>query len=125
MGSLNNPGGAGVKFITFDRDITAITGNVSYTGVGFQPSCIIFLATITGNLASIGMSDGTLQRCIKANDSNQALVSITHALNCVSAAVAGQTGVVASMDTDGFTITWTKFGAPGAGTINVMAVCIP
>jgi hypothetical protein len=37
--------------------------------------------------------------------------------------VQGQTAVVASYDSDGFTLTWTKHGSPSAATLTVNAIC--
>lgn len=123
MHGISNPPPPVAKYITFTRDREAASGDVSYTGVGFRPTAVLFLATITGNLASIGMSDGTNHKLIKSLDTTAIQVLTTKAISCVTNANVGQSAVLASFGSDGFTLTWTKEGAPAAGTIVVMAVC--
>jgi hypothetical protein len=105
------------------RDLTASSGDVSYTGVGFTPKAVIFFGTVDGAAAMFfGMSTGA--------STNKGLFD----RQLVSAATWGVTGTLAiynvqgsgnehyakikSFDADGFTLTWTKVSSP-TGTLKV------
>ena len=45
------------KIITDSRDMTAVSGDVAYTGVGFKPSVILAFASDGAAASSIGFSD--------------------------------------------------------------------
>ena len=100
------------------RDMTAASGDVAYTGYGFQPtSLIIFAIQSSGVGRSWGMSDSSIaERCIarRAAETNFAGYS-----NIVEILENGSTvnyvyAVVKTYDADGFTLTWTKLGNPTA-----------
>lgn len=116
---INNPPPLVAKSITFTRERDAVSGNVSYTGVGFTPTAIVFLASIA-NTGSVGMSDGTNHKSL----SPAVGLSSSFCIRSCEGGPIGQDALVASMDADGFTLTWTKQGAPAAGTISVIAVCV-
>lgn len=118
---INNPPPLVAKYISFTRDITAATGNVSYTGVGFTPTAIIFIADKGSTYGSIGMSSDTLDKCLFVD---AGAVSMQAYGIMVQTGGAGQIATLLSLDADGFTLAWTKQGAPAAGTVTVLAVCI-
>jgi len=118
-------GSAIFKVGSLTRDMTAVTGNVGYTGLGFTPVAIIFYATVSGvaGLASWGFSDVTTQVNIAGNPA-LAWSFIVGGATCIklyskASPITGQDALIASLDADGFTLTWTKQGTPGARTANV------
>lgn len=113
-------GGNSARHLSFTRERDANSGDVSYTGVGFRPGAVLLVATIGGN-GSIGISDGTNHKALSPDLG----LSSSFCIRCGTAGPVGQDAIVASMDDDGFTLTWTKQGAPAAGTITVIAVCVP
>lgn len=109
--------------IAATRDMTAASGNVAYTGVGFQPTSVIAIASINATLvASWGFVDSAL------TDYGRSLLSLgtngNHYVNQNLIYLAldtsnNQQAYVASYDADGFTLTWTKTGSPtGTGTLS-------
>lgn len=114
------------QHIQSTRDMTAASGNVAYTGVGFTPKCLVVYGFIDGNaLLSIGMSTGTTENCVArdggASASQNKIPVIVYA-DPTGTAAGYQLATVSSVDADGFTLAWVKFGAPtGTLTLNVMA----
>jgi hypothetical protein len=112
---------------TFTRNSGTASGNVAYTGVGFQPSFIIFFGSIDtlqdffmgGGTASAGQSlynnfsNGT-------GTSNQA-VPFYFVRNIGGGNSDIQSATIASMDADGFTLTYTRTRT-GTGTSNTINV---
>ncbi|MHB9161539.1 MAG: hypothetical protein ACYC6W_11755 [Nitrosotalea sp.] len=108
---------------TFQRDISAATASVGYTGVGFKPTSISMVGLMIGTNTSNfwGMCDqGT-----KGNGIYQTNIPQSGLLNDLgsNSILFGQSsqnsyisGTVASYDSDGFTVTYSKTGAP-AGTL--------
>jgi len=111
----------GLKIGSFTRDTAAASGDVAYTGVGFKPSVVIFIAGHSTTSASIGISDGTTHGSIYARTANG---METYAFSLSDAAGSNwQLAIIKSMDADGFTLTWTKGGSPsGTDTINYLAI---
>src|SRR3990167_97183 len=125
-----NLGQPGMIIITLTRDLTAANGAVAYTGVGFTPRFVVFISGNAGSSdarGSIGVDNGTNAYCLFGNaggtggsfsiDSNDSIVGNT------SEGVTSQVGHITTLGTDGFTITWTLAGSPGAGTFTVVALC--
>lgn len=113
----------------FTRDMTAASGDVSYTGIGFIPTFITIVAGAEGSAAaSWGAYDGTTQNCIRQIPVTDAsgLAHMEQAATIIhlkpSTAANQQTAIVKTFDADGFTLTWTKTGTP-TGTANLMAIC--
>jgi len=107
---------------TLSRDMTAASGNVAYTGIGFRPSYILFLAGVTATAAiSIGFDDNINTERHLANLHEQTpdtwQVGGSSCINVRTASSAVQIAVISSFDSDGFTLTWTKFNSPPAGTL--------
>lgn len=104
----------------FSRDISLASGTQIVTGVGFKPSAIIFLAGIANQQsASIGIVDDGLG----ANDNASLLfghdgtadnISSSGTISIKFFVTAGDNyrGSVTALNSDGFTITWTKTGSP-------------
>ena len=95
---------------TFTRITNAASGNVSYTGVGFKPSAIILIGGIdTVNEKCWGFGTAAAGRNLYSDSSN-ANTSSANIFRFVRLAET-QSAIVASMDSDGFTLTWTFSGA--------------
>jgi len=116
--------GSTVTIGNFTRDMTAASGGVSYTGVGFTPKFVIFLGAVAGDVSgSWGWGDTSNQGAMFRNDGTaDETISTTTAINIQTGVGASQTAVVSSLDSDGFSLTWVKGGGPtGTGTVTYMA----
>jgi len=106
------------KITSTTRDMTAGSGNVSYTGVGFDPTAFVLSALHSnGKDRSMGFVDSNAS-IASTISYNGGTVGGGDSLNLVYLQTAG--GVVQqarspSFITGGVTLTWTKTGAP-AGT---------
>jgi hypothetical protein len=101
---------ASVKIGTFTKSLTNASGDEAYSSVGFQPKYIIFLSG-SANYRTFGFSDASTHHCAYRNGDEDA--SSTSACIYFENGVNGEyTGIVKSMDADGFTITWTKTSTP-------------
>lgn len=123
-GGAEYPVSGGAKAVTFTRDMTTATGTQAVTGVGFTPTAIVFVYTISGTAQEgVGFSDSS-----KAGR-NRNYLSPTGwfvGAQAISASVSSgnyQIGDVSTYDSDGFTISWTKAGSP-TGTLTVYALCL-
>jgi hypothetical protein len=107
-----------IKIGTITRNQTLDSGDVAYTGVGFKPREVDFLSSngASGIVGAIGWDDGTTH-CSMNVLSGQTVVLCDRSINASDGATWAQYGYIKSMDADGFTITWVKFGSPPAGTI--------
>lgn len=112
------------KIITFTRDGTAASGDVSYTGVGFMPSKIHFFMSVNGTLyKSDGFTDSTkTSSSIYQSAANVYWNSGSPVIYSNQSSWA-QSSILKSFDADGFTLTWTKISSPTAGTMSIMAIC--
>ena len=121
----------GMKIGTLTRDMTAASGDVAYTGVGFKPSIILFLSGPESAGASAGNAVGidsaaahfVIGQCKDAGSAVAfyfALAGYSVYLNVDSANY--QRALVKTLDNDGFTLTWEKGGSPtGNGTVYYLA----
>lgn len=108
--------GANFKVNSTTRDMTAASGDVSYTSVGFKPKAIIFIAIVdAGPLSSIGFDDATGHKSILMQAADTWSYSTAYSIF-----ISGtQKAIVKSFDSDGFTLTWTKESSP-TGTAQIM-----
>ena len=116
----------GIKIGTFTRDTAAATGTQAVTGVGFKPSNIIFIGGVTASTQiSIGIDDGTVHYSlvnIEGETATHWALNSTRSIAIIQAAGINYHGNIDSLDSDGFTITWTKAGEKtGTATIYYMA----
>jgi hypothetical protein len=97
--------------------MTAASGDVSYTDVGFAPKAIDFLAVIDlTKFASWGFDDGTNHRSLLLYGANYSYGS-GHCIY-LNDTTKGQKALIKTWDADGFTLTWTKEGSP-TGTAQI------
>ena len=112
------------KIVQFTRDISAADGNVSYTGVGFTPTAIIFLGEIDATTGwSIGSSIGTEGAIYAIAGTNVMGENNAKCLSFFSSATDKEEVDLLSFDADGFTLTYTKAGTPSAVTAYIKAIC--
>jgi hypothetical protein len=118
------------KIYQATRVLSAASGNVAYTGLGFKPSFIQFqLAAIGGNIwGSIGQSDGVLNTSLTTQVgttlSEYYQNTIAGFASDNASGSSNQQFTLASFDLDGFTLAWVKAGTPTA-TFNMTAICYP
>ena len=97
------------------------------TGVGFEPSVIIITAAIdvgTEIAWSIGFGKVGQNMCIYRQHDNAVTHHNTMCIYWFEAAAADAwTGYITAVGADGFTITWTKTGAPS--NIGIVYLCLP
>jgi len=111
--------------LTVSRNLPDVDNQVAYTGVGFRPTVLIFHgAGLNIDDASWGFYSGTTptQGAVQeyANLFTQnpgALIRQGHALGAYVDAT------VVSLDADGFTLQWTKTGAP-VGQLQGSMICL-
>lgn len=100
----------------FDRDMTLAAGSQAITGVGFIPSSIIFFSVKHASYeASWGFSNDTADKCVFDNNGNTTDTRATGTAQSIWCETDGSnwTGAtISSLDSDGFTLTWTKGGSP-------------
>jgi len=116
-----------IKIGTFTRDITAATGDVSYTAIGFIPKAISFFGGIDGTkIGSFnGYDDGTNHYAIGSSSgevAGQNGVQLLKSIFLEEGAGKFQIAYVKSFDSDGFTLTWEKVGSPSAGTAYIFCI---
>ena len=122
-GSLAEWQGTWFKVGSLTRDMTAVSGSVAYTGVGFKPKAIAFTGGVnaTTDIMIAGFDDGTTRGATAFNPGSAGTGQINGSSSVFlpSAAATSQMAVVTTFDTDGFTLTWTKTGSPSAGTATI------
>lgn len=122
------------KVVTITRDLTAGTGSVAYTGVGFVPTVCLTAGTVgasVGYTTYLGVSDSGLVQGMVGSANNGGASITTTSQNTTafirevnsSAFTDLQTGTVTSYDADGFTISWVKTGSP-TGTMTAYVLCL-
>ena len=115
------------KIVTFTRLLSLATGTQSITGVGFTPRLIQFQVGIldnsaTGGWASAGESDGVSNYCLEFWPGGAQTFLLGIAGIQRDNASNYQELSVASMDADGFTLSWARVNAPVA-TATIVATC--
>jgi len=98
--------------------------NVAYTGYGFLPSALLILTQLDGKPKwSIGIGNAaTKYGVIIENNANVTLSSFFGQVE--TSAGNSQSFTVNSLDADGFTLRWTKTGAPAAGTAYLLVLAL-
>lgn len=114
----------GYTMMTFSRDMAAVIGNVSYTGLGFKPRLLLFFGGKPGtSTASFGLDDATAKYVLYTSNTGVFQVSAsTVSINLYEYNVGSQRAKVLSMDSDGFTLFWEKAGSPvGTAYVHCLA----
>lgn len=115
------------KVGSFTRDLTAASGAQAVTGVGFTPKAVVFLSAVSSSAEmSVGATDGANMGYLEDQQNITGatwLAGSGAVIGLVQSNVDFSRAVIASMDADGFTLTWTKTGAPaGTGTVLFLAL---
>ena len=116
---------------TFDRDMTAATGTQAVTGPTFRPTVLLVHGTTAGQVGEMSMGYGTAngQASWLANrygvvantwwpDSNGDFIAV------YESSTNAQFGTLNSFDVRGFTVGWTKYGTPSAGSYTTQYVAM-
>jgi hypothetical protein len=116
------------RFVSFTRDLTAATGSVAYTGIGFIPTTIIIFGAIASTtFSSFGFADVNRSEGAMAGGA-VAIGQWTYNTTAIYIAsevtfANNQTGSVSAYSQDGFSISWVKTGSP-TGTAQFYALCL-
>ncbi len=101
--------------IAIGNDVRSTAGVQIITGVGFKPSVVIFLAcdVLTGlRNWSVGYDNLSARGCLCTyDDSVSQDTTIVDSLYVRRSAAANLVGHITSLQSDGFTITWTLMAA--------------
>ena len=119
MKGLSIPPFLGGKFGSFTRDMTAASGNVSYTGLGFRPRGLIIQGGVDQStlVLFMGMTDFAGKSSIQCQSGALATLRILNSYIVYLGDAAGSQYVdTPTADADGFTFNWMKSGTPGANT---------
>ncbi len=117
------------KVISATRDMTAASGNVAYTGVGFIPTTILVLGQLGGDVngfwgfAGNSMAGAGLSVFNTSGAYTNVGSGVLFRVFSGTAATDFQSASVASYDADGFTLAWTKTATP-TGTANINFLCL-
>ena len=111
------------------RDMEGATGDVAYTGYGFQPTSLIILAARSSSssvMMSAGFGDVNLsEMCLYTAASATFITDATKIVSLVETAGSlSQTAVLKTLDADGFTLTWTRLGSTSAGTATIIVLAL-
>lgn len=126
--TANLPSTSKVKVGSFTRDMTASSGDVSYTGVGFTPKGVAFIyCKSSANFVFLGwgFDDGTNHSCISiyaAAGTEQG--GDTYSIAIYEAGDKAQNASISAFGADGFTLTWAKQGTPSSGTAEIKYIAI-
>lgn len=105
----------------------SISGAQPITGVGFESSIVIFLASDATEARtnwSIGADDGvTFHRCLARKNAGAAVgLMHTHSLRIDRVGANSIYGYISVKSADGFVITWTLVGV---AAVDFIYVCLP
>jgi len=107
------------KVGTYSRNLADATSTVAITGLGFRPKAIYFMGSISGVKASAwGFYDGTSS----SGHSYQNDTNISDGAFLNNGGGAYVSIGIASLDSDGFSVTFTKVSSPtGTGSFRYLA----
>ena len=131
---LNNPtfGSLQAQLINFSRDLTAIDGDVAYTGAGCRPVAVIIFGRRSPSQAtpswSVGFGDKSLaEMLIMQYVEVGQLTNGFDATFIVYLRIDGTKysyATLKSLDADGFTLTWTTVGVLTGHVGDFGALCL-
>lgn len=114
------------KVIVSTRNMTAASGSVAYTGAGFTPRKITAYAGVSSTRPqSVGVGDVANMMAVSTGSTAAADSIVATSLIYLASTTAGavQYAGIASMDANGFTLNWTKYGTTAAGTADLTFFC--
>lgn len=106
---------------SFSRDLTLASGTQTITGVGFMPTYVEFYMAVGGTTQmSWGFDDGTTAKNTIITSAGASSADGGNSIDMLQPdSATSQVAKITSMDTDGFTLTWTKTGSP-VGSVDVI-----
>lgn len=120
---LTTPVAKRFKVIAITRDLSAVSGTVSYTGVGFKPVALIAVGGLAGSglpdVSTVVGSDGT-GGGVSTFGAGSSL-SIAQPFSSATGSGAFQSATV-TYTIDGFDLNWTKTGSP-TGVVTYYVLC--
>ena len=112
----------GLYVKTFTRDMTAGSGDVAYTTVGFKPAAAVFIFEHDTYGFGVGLDDGTRRSVVLVYNTSAPGATTNYCMHMLdSTGLKTQSAIVKTWDADGFTLTWTKANDP-TGTLNCAAI---
>ena len=115
------------KVINFTRELSAGSGDVSYTGIGFTPTSIVANLVCRGSTTSIRYSgvvdSGKVGSGVGSYEGSVVVTQQSYLIYCSLTAYHIQVANVKSYDADGFTLTWTKTTVTNSATAYITAIC--
>lgn len=118
---------AAPKAGSFTRDISLASGSQSVTGVGFKPRAILFLMNKNVTyVMGVGIAGGAGTGGTLFDNS----VNVAHTYGTAGNPLyirdsgGNYIGDIASYDSDGFTISWTKTGS-STGIVDIYYLAFP
>ncbi len=109
--------------VYFTRDMTAASGDVSYTGVGFAPMALTTFCNNGTSAFSFGMSGSSKAGYCAYRDNLDVNGAGGFLIDLDMSGGAYQYATVKTYDADGFTLTWVKGGSPtGTASLNFLAI---
>ena len=115
------------KIMNLTRDMTAASGDVATTAVGFAPKALIIIGAIGGTTTiSLGFGGGSNDEgCVRYYPHSSVWEGTgSHFVSAYETATKNQTSTIKTLDADGFTETYAKGGTPSAGTFSYQVLCI-
>lgn len=124
-GKAVNP--AQFKIGTFTRDLTAVTGTVNITGLGFTPTAVFIMGGLSASTEiGFGMDNGTTRINVYNNSAVSATtwgVVTTAVISVVESGSNYQIATISALASGQFTVSWTKTGTPtGTATFGYLAL---
>jgi len=113
------------KLIAFQRAWTDVSGDVSYTGAGFQPQVIIFFGA--ANVSNIPLQWSICYQgasILVRVSSGESFVDTSNCCYGYLPSGVSQTATLKTLDADGFTLTWTQAGTSAIFDYRWKALCL-
>lgn len=110
-----------VPFIgTIFRDSSLASGTQAITGIGFKPSIIQFIGgqSETVEFCWHGFANATTNQCYTRRTASSFEAQGAFSIFVYQDLSNTYKGKILTMDSDGFTITWTRTGTP-TGTLQI------
>ncbi|GAI08307.1 unnamed protein product [marine sediment metagenome] len=109
--------------LSFTRPMADATGDVSYAGYRFKPRVLIAIGQVATTQVCVGFGDLALEDHFIALRGTGSWIDGVTFLFAGATGTDNQYGTLKSLDSDGFTITWTKAGSPtGTFKFKVLAI---
>ena len=111
------------KFGLFYRTLNAGDGDVGYTGIGFKPSYVLFFGAVTSQVGKASWGGGKVGEGVHLADQYNHIANTYTTASQVIMIVEGTSvyeyATIASLDSDGFTLTWASQGALSAANARI------